>query len=268
MALVAQLKQLKQSWTSISSIRRLAHLILTRDWQAAKAASANPLFRCGEKFFSQFDEDGILLEILRRLDLKTGRFVEIGVGDGTENNTLILLAHGWSGLWIGAERLVWQPTGKRLVFRQSFVTVENARDLVGTEPCDVFSLDIDGNDYWVAGAVLASLAPRVVIVEYNPKYPPPVPFVMPYDAGHQWDGSDYFGASLKSWADLLSQHNYVPVCCSYQGTNIFFVRMEDRARFSDVPSALAEIFRPADYFAPFALGHPTSAKTIAELERR
>jgi hypothetical protein len=262
------LRELKQSWTSISSIRRLAHLTLRRNWESAKSASQNPLLRCGQKYFSQFDEDGILLEILRRLGVDSGRFIEVGVGDGSENNTIILLAHGWSGLWIGAEPLIWRPSGRRLVFRQSFITVENASELVGNDHGDVFSLDIDGNDYWIAKAILPTLRPRVVIVEYNAKFPPPVRFVMPYDPGHRWDKTDYCGASLAAWADLLVPHGYFPVCCSYQGTNVFFVRIEDREQFADVPSALADLYRPADYFAPFETGHPASPKTLVALERQ
>jgi hypothetical protein len=57
---------------------------------------------CGRRHFSQNDEDGILLEILRRLDIVDARsFIEFGVGDGTENNTIILLAKKWSGAWVG-----------------------------------------------------------------------------------------------------------------------------------------------------------------------
>ena len=33
--------------------------------------------------FSQNGEDGIISEILKRLNINTGNFVEIGVGDGT-----------------------------------------------------------------------------------------------------------------------------------------------------------------------------------------
>src|SRR5262245_52344965 len=65
-------------------------------------AIANPLNAHSRRFFSQNDEDGILLEILRRLEI-SGSFVflEFGVGDGTQCNTIILLGLGWRGLWIG-----------------------------------------------------------------------------------------------------------------------------------------------------------------------
>ncbi len=240
---------------------------LRRDWAAARAASDNPLLRCGEKHFSQFDEDGILLETLRRLELASGRFIEIGVGDGTENNTLVLMAHGWRGQWIGGEPLAWQPSGKRLTFTQAFVTAESVCGLVSGD-CDVLSLDIDGNDYWVARALLGRMAPRVLIVEYNARCPPPVRFVMPYDPEHRWDGSDYFGASLAAWSELLGGFGYRAVCCSYQGTNAFFVRTSDSARFADVPVALDRLYRPAVHVAPFDTGHRVSPRTLAVLEQQ
>ena len=51
---------------------------------------------------SQNDEDGIIHEIFRRVGA-TGRvFVEIGVGDGFENNTAFLASMGWRGYWVDA----------------------------------------------------------------------------------------------------------------------------------------------------------------------
>lgn len=46
------------------------------------------------KVYSQSDEDGITLAIVRRLDIARGVFAELGVGDGVENNTLVFLALG------------------------------------------------------------------------------------------------------------------------------------------------------------------------------
>ena len=253
-------------WPVVS--RRLDHQ-LYREWRAAVSADPNPLLRAGAKYFSQFDEDGILLEILRRLGMdQDGRFVEIGVGDGTESNTIILMARGWSGLWLGAETLSWTPSGKRLTFKQTFVTVEGLAEQLADAACDVFSLDIDGNDYWIAKAALERLSPRVLIVEYNAKFPPPIRFVMPYAPQYRWDGSDWYGASFASWMDLFASHGYVPVCCSYCGLNAFFVRQSDADRFRDVPSEPAAIFRPALYVNPFSMGHASSPKTVELLERQ
>jgi hypothetical protein len=74
------------------------------------AAHPNPLTRKGCKYFSQNDEDGILLEIFRRIDNggdTKKAFIEFGVGNGLENNSLILLMQGWRGFWAGGEDLAF-----------------------------------------------------------------------------------------------------------------------------------------------------------------
>lgn len=247
--------------------QRLEHQLLTT-WRAAVALDPNPLLRAGAKYFSQFDEDGILAAILGRLGLRTGRFLEIGVGDGTENNTLLLMAQGWRGQWIGGEPLAWSPTGTRLSFTEAFVTAENVVTLVRDPECDVAAIDIDGNDLWVAQALLPHISPRVLVVEYNAKFPPPVRFAMPYEPTFSWQGDDYFGASLSSWIDLLGPAGYRLVCCSYMGVNAFFVREADASAFADVPTEVGRLFRPPLYAVPVSVGHPTSPRTVAVLERQ
>ena len=60
------------------------------------------LISFGCKIYSQFDEDGIIREIFNRIGTTTKSFVEIGIGDGLENNTIALLFEDWRGLWIDA----------------------------------------------------------------------------------------------------------------------------------------------------------------------
>jgi len=83
-------------------------------------------------------------------------FAEIGVGSGLENNTLILLASGWRGFWIGDEDLRFDHriNPKRLAFIKARVTSENVVGLMqrgfenmATNELDVLGLDLDGNDY-------------------------------------------------------------------------------------------------------------------------
>jgi hypothetical protein len=74
---------------------------LRAEWSRSKEGTRNPLNRFGAKYFSQGEEDGLTLEIIKRLGIKNGTFAELGVGNGLENNTLILLASG-SGLCLDA----------------------------------------------------------------------------------------------------------------------------------------------------------------------
>src|ERR1700719_4233707 len=50
--------------------------------------------------FSQFGEDGAIREIFRRVGETNRFFIEVGVGDGLENNSAYLLAKGWRGIWV------------------------------------------------------------------------------------------------------------------------------------------------------------------------
>jgi hypothetical protein len=47
------------------------------------------LLKYGFRAYSQHDEDGMIHEIFRRIGVSNQTFLEFGVGDGTENNTLI-----------------------------------------------------------------------------------------------------------------------------------------------------------------------------------
>lgn len=134
----------------------------------------NPLVRFGSKAFSQRDEDGITLEILRRLGLQNGTFAEFGVGDGFENNTLALLAAGWLGLWVGGQTLGYDPSGSPVLdFQQAWITAENVAALLQTglinlktQATDLISVDLDGNDLHICRALLESGAkPSLFIVE-------------------------------------------------------------------------------------------------------
>ena len=58
------------------------------------------LINYGYKVYSQADEDGIINEILNRISVTAKTFVELGVQEGEECNTLFLLKSGWKGLWV------------------------------------------------------------------------------------------------------------------------------------------------------------------------
>ena len=50
-----------------------------------------PLLKYEHQTFSQNGEDGIINEIFNRMRITKGEFIEIGTGDGSENNTRLLL---------------------------------------------------------------------------------------------------------------------------------------------------------------------------------
>ncbi len=261
---------------------RVAALALRESLQVQlQATSANPLNRCGAKVFSQNDEDGITFEILRRMGLSGGTFLEFGVGNGMENNTLALLASGWRGVWLGGEDLAFS-LGKssedelpRLGFRKAWITPSNCVDLARGEITrmamslpDLISIDLDGNDFFIAERVLAEgWRPKVMILEYNAKFVPPILFSINQDDTHQWQGDDYMGASLSAIDKMMRSFGYSLICCNSSGCNAFYIDSSYRDCFQDVPSEIERLYQPARYFMSFlySAGHPTSMRTIQRI---
>jgi len=200
------------------------------------------------------------------------QFLEFGIGDGLENNTRYLLEQGWSGAWIEGypDHVASVERGFRnriaagnLRVRHAVVDRDNIEGLIAgfalPRDLDLLSVDIDGNDYFVWEAITA-VEPRVVVIEYNAKFPPPMRWVMPYNAAHAWDGSDQFGASLESLAGLGLSKGYQLVGCNITGSNAFFVRSGlAEGRFAE-PADAVRLYQPARYYLSPALisGHPTT----------
>ena len=91
--------------------------MLNHQQNLSKVNSKNSFNLYGKKNISQTDEDGITIEIIKRLNcLNNGNFIEFGVGDGTENNTLILKALGWKGFWVGNQELIIDYKNSKKLF--------------------------------------------------------------------------------------------------------------------------------------------------------
>lgn len=254
-------------------------LAITSRWGMWPDRSRNPLTATPRRHWSQADEDGILEQVLTRiLPGRAGTFLEFGSGDGTENNTLALLARGWSGGWAGAQPLAFEPHDSgRLAFRQTWLTRDNViaitadllTEVSRTRPdptVDVISVDLDGNDHHVCAHLLRSgVLPRVWVVEVNGRFPLDVRWVMPYDPQHVWRQDDYYGASFAAMCDLFEDHDYRLVACSVSGVNAFFVRRDHASAFADVPSTRAELYQPPLYFIPGPLAHRASPATLRGL---
>lgn len=203
------------------------------------AAPIADLNRFEKRVCSQNGEDGILAAIFAAIGV-TDRFcVEFGVEDGRVCNTGLLRRQGWSGLWMDPAE------GGPDWIRREFVTAETVNELFDRygvpERFDLLSIDIDGNDYWVWKAV-AGRRPRVVVVEYNAGLGARVKRTVPYRPDFRWDGTDYFGASLRALADLGAEKGYRLVACDSSGVNAFFVADELAGRFARVP--VESLFRP------------------------
>ncbi|MDB5804791.1 MAG: hypothetical protein JWN73_2113 [Betaproteobacteria bacterium] len=254
--------------------QQLQHSLLAE----AQYADPKRLERHGWKAYSQNDEDGILAEIFRRIGVVHKSFVEFGCGDGLENNTAYLLAQGWRGLWIdGAEANItmigqgFAPLIERgaLQIRQAFIDRDNVDGLIATAALgpeiDLLSIDVDGNDYHFWEAVRC-VNPRVVAIEYNAKFRPPLAWCMAYSREHQWSGSDAMGASLGALARLGAARGYRLVGCNLTGVNAFFVRQDLAAGHFAEPATPEHLFQPPRYDLIYAYrgGHGASSLAIVQ----
>ena len=263
---------------SLRDANETRDLVLLDETRKVQLSHPNPLNTFGKKCYSQTDEDGITLEILRRIDcLKNGTYGEYGVGNGTENNTLVLAALGWRGFWVGGETLlpnINQGRGNKFCYVKDWITLDNIVKItsrclqqIERDTIDVISMDLDGNDIHLIRALLATgLRPKLFIAEYNAKFPPPIEFEIVYDSKHIWDGDDYFGASLTSLNKLFNKYNYRLICCnSHTGSNAFFIDQKFSHSFDDVPMDLNELFVGPRYVLYKQYGHPIATKTIERI---
>jgi hypothetical protein len=232
---------------------------------------ANPIFleRYGFKVYSQNDEDGIIEEIFNRIGETNRTFVEFGVENGLESNCHYLLHKGWKGLWMeGNERaakeirtLFEKPMQRgRLAVVNAFIKKDNINELIAgggiSGEIDLLSIDIDGNDYWIWQEINC-VNPRVVVVEYNAKFPPNFEWVMEYDDDHVWQVDDEQGASLKALELLGRKLGYQLVGTNIVGSNAFFVRTDLVGELFFMPPVSEKLYNPTRWTMEFMSGHPS-----------
>ena len=193
--------------------------------------------------FSQSGEDGIIDVLTRQIRNPNRYFIEIGSSDGLENNTTWLaLAGRWSGIWVEGDARtsewsswLFSSLNYGLETICSFVDEQNVGDLAQRalylDP-DVFSLDIDGIDYYLAKVVLESdFKPKIFVVEYNSAFGPTQRMTIPYSPtfrrGHGFGDDLYYGCSVAGWKQLFERFGYTFVTVDLNGVNAFFIRTEE-----------------------------------------
>lgn len=157
--------------------------------------------------------------------------VDIGAGDGAYlSNTKALEEY------FGFTRILFDVDGRgNPSVIEGKITVENVAAVfhahgVPLTPA-VFSLDIDGYDYWLMQELHAiRFRPALIVVEFQGTLDPLIPVSVPYEPdGKVWKEGDgnHFGASWVAMKDLNERNGYAYVCqCAC--LNAFFVREDLR----------------------------------------
>ncbi len=239
-----------------------------------KHSDPRSLARYRAQVYSQCGEDGVIHEIFTRLDSGNRTFVEIGAGDGEQNNTRFLLESGWSGIWwesdsaaVATIRASYarELSSGQLRLVMGMVDAQNAMRLLLDAGCaprelDLLSIDIDMNTSHVWRA-LHELRPRAVVVEYNPSFTPPMDWEVPYDPRATWTGDKKFGASLKRLERIGETMGYALVGCELSGVNAYFVRSDLAGDRFQAPFTAEFHYEPPRFsFLASSRGHPAAKR--------
>ena len=190
------------------------------------------------KIFSQNGEDGIINYLTSQLNINKPKFIEIGVGDYSESNTRFIFEtvspHGMIIDCIKNFRekvkgnvLIWK--GQLEIIEQQ-VSNKNILHLINSknffENLDIFSLDIDGVDYWILKELPKNFS-KIAIIEYNPIFGVEKNITVPNIENFNRNDYHYsnlcFGMSLKAAIKVMEEKNFYFVGVNLMRNNAFFV---------------------------------------------
>ena len=191
------------------------------------------------KVFSQNGEDGILDYLIEMLNLKNLNFIEIGVGDYSECNTRLLysLRH-CKGLVIDSNKELKLNVQKYESFYKGSlevinrkINIENFKKIIiENNNIDLFSIDIDGIDYWLLNEIPDRYS-KIVVAEYNPLFGSKIEISVPYDGNFDRTSYHYsnlcYGASIKAINNLMEKKGFKLIGVNDLKNNAFFVRKDE-----------------------------------------
>jgi hypothetical protein len=192
--------------------------------------------------FSQNGEDGIIDHLASKIINQNKYFIEIGSANGIANNTAYLaFAKKYIGIMVEGNKIKSKFSQKIYPYFNPgvesinmFVRKSNIKELVNIltyKNPDVFSLDIDGNDYFIAESILdAGIRPSLFVVEYNSTFGPEKSISIKYsdeDNIPLFNNHElYYGVSISGWKKLFTRYGYQFVTVESNGINAFFIHTE------------------------------------------
>ena len=211
-------------------------LILSKK-NSQKLKKINDLSDVEFSVFSQWGDDGIIDWLNFHLRFKHKRFVEIGVEDYWECNTrFILKKNNWTGLAldmsknyidkIKSQSIYWK---NKLTAKNAFITAENINKVLKkfnyNKNISIFSLDIDGNDFWVMEKL--KINTDMIICEFNGTFGDiheiTVPYKKNFIRSNEHYSNLYYGCSIKALISLLLKKKYYFIGTNSAGNNAYFL---------------------------------------------
>ena len=193
------------------------------------------------KVFSQDTEDGIIQYLLKSLNIQTVKFVEIGTQDYSESNTrYIYETMRCEGLIIDPCPDLEKKVNKilrvwknKLKIHNNYINPGNINEILiqnsFNNNLDIFSIDIDGIDYWVLEKINPKIS-KIFIIEYNPYFGPKLEISAPnlerFDRFKYHPSGICWGVSLKAIINLMKKKGYTFIGSNRLNCNSFFILNE------------------------------------------
>lgn len=193
------------------------------------------------KAFSQNGEDGIIDYLLNQLNINEPKFVEIGIGDYKESNTRLLFEiRNVNGLVIDSINDLKNKVLKNIkLWRNNLIVLEKKIDNSNinqilksynfNENLDLFSLDIDGVDYWIIKELPTNFA-KIAVIEFNPNFGSSakvtVPNIREFNRTSYHYSNLCFGASLAAIIQIMGEKNFIFIGTNQFRCNAFFINKD------------------------------------------
>ena len=190
------------------------------------------------RVFSQFGEDGIIDFLIEKLNIKFAKFVEVGTSDYSESNTRFLFETGKSeGLIIDSDEKLhskvkslfqlWRGNLKILpMFVDSDNLLKTLEKFNFSKNLDLFSLDVDGIDYWLIKKLPNKIS-KIFVAEYNANFGSTLEVTVPYSEKFNRTEHHYsnlgWGMSLLALINLMNLKGYDFIGTNNAKCNAFFV---------------------------------------------
>jgi len=242
-------KKLLDAYASINSMR-------------ARKSDIRQLWDSEIRVFSQWGEDGIITFLFDSIGISKPRIIEIGAGNFEECNSRFHAEFRNASVYCIDLRTDLKANCQSLeIYWRSIIIpvndyvtpinvnhhIESAKSLLGG--LDLYSLDIDGNDYWILlESDLSDIS--IVVCEYNPLFGHRASVTVPRDDKFARESKHfswlYYGMSLRACILVLKDKGFTFCGTNLAGNNAFFVKdnlvnyvnldmpqLDDLARFTD-----------------------------------
>jgi hypothetical protein len=192
------------------------------------------------KIKSQNDdlESNFLQAFIQKIENKT--FIEFGFHP-FEFNTIHLMTSNFKGVLVDANKknvffmnILKFFHNYKIRAISTFLNKENIVEIVDDD-FGIFSIDIDGNDYWLTKEILETNRNfELMIVEYNSTFLDKsitTPYDKNFNRHNKHESGWYHGASLMAFIKLFNQKDYALIKTT-GGNNAFFIKRDSLNKYN------------------------------------